>query len=161
MDEHIFAAEVDRVEVLVSRLKSEEHLLQKRITERNIASAFKQKRVAFKFDATTRRYYAFCMLWPTQDPKWFELGTLWVDEDSQGNGYAGDVFKRCADRLPKGAGVFLITREIEVLQIARGLGWQMERKTWTQSKFWRRIAEPWDRVRPGHHSDGVLMFLMP
>lgn len=161
MDEHIVADEMDAVEALISKLQEEKDLLQKRITKENIAKAFKEGRVAFKFDATTHRFYAFCMLWPTKDKYIYELGCIWVDKDSRRNGYAGEVFKHCMDILPKGAGVFLITREIEVLEIARNLGWQLERASWSRSEFWMNIAEPWDRIQPGRHAYGVLMFCLP
>lgn len=159
MDEHLHAHEP--IDILVSKLRKEQHLLQKRITNINISLAINEGRAAFKRDHKTHQFYAFCMLWPTTDPNWFEAGDLWVDEKSRRQGDARDVFKRCLDRLPKGAGVFLITRELSVVKMARGLGWQLERNNWTESKFWSRIAEPWDRYKEGAASEGILMFSMP
>lgn len=145
---------------LVIKLREEKHFLKKRITEANIEKAFIEHRVAFKINATNNQYCACCILWPTKDPYMFELGTLHVDESFRGLGYGKSVFAECMELLPKGAGMFLITREVHVLQLARGFGWQLERSNWTKSKFWTRIAEPWDRWEPGH-SEGALLFFMP
>ncbi|KKW13025.1 MAG: hypothetical protein UY50_C0001G0017 [Parcubacteria group bacterium GW2011_GWA2_49_9] len=159
MEEHLYAGEP--IDILVSKLQQEKHLLQKRITNISLAKAINQGRASYKRDTTTHQYYAFCALWETKDPMWFELGDLWVDEESRRQGCAGSVFRYCLSRLPKGAGVFLITRELSVVKLARGLGWQLERNDWTQSKFWTRIAEPWDRYETGLSPEGVLMFSMP
>ncbi len=149
------------IQELVRNLRQEGHFLRKRITKRNILKALREKRAIYKYDAKTGMVYAFCMLWPTKDPDMFESGTFWVAPSFRGNGHGEEVFLKCLALLPKGAGVFLITREIGVLELARNHGWQLEKSSWTKSEFWRRRAEPWDRVRPGVHSNGILMFLMP
>jgi len=158
MCKHILVTEADPVDVLVQELLKEEQLLYRRITNKNLKQGLKNGRAVFKRDGACNRYHAFCMLWPTQDEYWYELGTLWVHPENRGNGFSKEVFKMCLERLPRGAGAFLITRQIGVLELARSVGWQLERTNWTNSGFWQRIAEPWDRpVKSG----GILMFWIP
>ncbi|HTE48331.1 MAG TPA: GNAT family N-acetyltransferase [Candidatus Paceibacterota bacterium] len=161
MKKHSAADRKAQIKVLVTKLKKEPNLLQKRITEGSIEKALKERRAAFKIDPTTGQYCAFCIIWLTRDNHIFEVGDIWVDEKYRRQGYGGGVFKKCLDLLPEGAGAFLITRELSVLKLARSLGWQLERNNWTESKFWSRIAEPWDRYEEGTASEGVLMFWMP
>jgi len=146
---------------LVAALHKEPTLLQERISEESIKKAFSEKRAAAKLDSTAKNYIAFAMLWRTKDPSWYELGTIWVSPKHQRKGLMPIVFEKCAKKLPKGCGVFLITHNIKVLEVARSFGWQLARSNWHDSEFWTRIAEPWDKWGPGQHSNGALLFFMP
>jgi len=148
----------DPIDVLIQQLLREEQFLHRRIRNENLRQGLKGGRAVFKWDKDRNMYYAFCMLWPTQDKYWYELGTLWVHPKDRGNGLAGEVFKKCLECLPRSVGVFLITHQTGVVELARSMGWQLGCTNWTSSSFWQRIAEPWDRPTS---SDGILMFWIP
>jgi N-acetylglutamate synthase-like GNAT family acetyltransferase len=65
---------------------------------------------------------AFGALWNTRNPKWLEMGTMWVDSSMQGKGVSMEMFLNL-QKLSEGKSIFLITRNEKITKLAKSGDW--------------------------------------
>ena len=145
---------------LVQKLQNEESLLASRITAETVAQMFEENRaVAY---GTSDVVSAFCALWPTHDPKYLELGTLWAAEKLRGMGLAHCVFNIC-EALQPDKSLFLITARPAVVVMAIKNGWILEGDNWEKSltQAWKEklIGPLWERYPDSEiKQPGMLLY---
>lgn len=61
-------------------------------------------------------------VWPTLDRRTFEIGSVWVHKSHRGNGFAKDLLKEAASRIPIGDAAFLITSSATIIEGAMRIG---------------------------------------
>lgn len=110
------------VEVLSARLKATKAYYAPRIEPEQLEAAIRDGRVAIRHKDD--QIEALAVLWPTNDPRCLELGTVWVGERLRGNGLRDELIAESAALAPAGTSLFLITPVESVMRSVLILGFQ-------------------------------------
>ena len=129
-------------EKLSHLLQKENKLFKSRITADSLENMQKKKLAFIK--VYKKEIVGFVALWPTKNKEWSELGTLWVHPEWRQKGIASELFSLCEKSTTKN--IFLITRSIKVVYLAKANGWTEEKGNWTKNIFWKKVCEPWDII---------------
>ncbi len=108
------------VKMLSDRLKATRKFYAPRIEPENLGTAIREGRAAIR--RLDDRIEAFAALWPTNDPGWYELGTIWVGERLRGNGLRQDLMAEVVALTPAGRGLFMFTPNEAIMDSAVKLG---------------------------------------
>ncbi|HYC34697.1 MAG TPA: hypothetical protein VEC13_03100 [Candidatus Paceibacterota bacterium] len=140
---------------LCALLKAEPKLFTGRISPKNLTS-LKKKGLCY-FLQNDKEIFGMVALWPTKNPAYFELGTLWVKVGFRCYGHSAALFDKALSLVPKGSTVFLITNEKRVIKLAMEHQWD-EALEWQTSEGWRKVYEPWKGTRKDPSSSSQLFY---
>jgi len=128
--------------VLSNALASEDALLGGRITGTALQKMYNNGYAAM--ETHNAKIVAFATLWETEDPKWHELGSVWVCKSRRNHGLGSKVFVDCVNLLS--SNVFLITHNPKIVHLAQKAGMaEASTKTWPSVPF-AVSCKPCDRV---------------
>ena len=112
-------------EVLSEALKATGKYYPERLTPRLLSSRYYAGRAVIRETTEVignRTIQAYAALWPTNEPKWFELGTVYVGDSLRGRGLRNDIMSEAVRLASAGAKLFLITDVEGVMHSAEKLG---------------------------------------
>jgi N-acetylglutamate synthase-like GNAT family acetyltransferase len=110
------------VVVLSARLKATKAYYAPRIEPEQLEAAIRDGRAAIR--RKDGEIEALAVLWPTNDPKCLELGTVWVGEGLRGNGLREELMAELVQRVPPDISLFLITPIEAIMRSAERLGFR-------------------------------------
>ncbi len=147
---------------LVAALHSEPKLLVTRISETVLEHAFRLGS-AVAYSDLPDHIAAFGALWPSKDPNWLELGTLYVSPEYRGVGVAKIMHEICDELAPQ-ISLFLLTADPAIVAVAIKRGWRLEGNNWngTGTFPWDEIIGPlWERYPASPLKEpGLLLYRM-
>lgn len=117
--------------------------MQSRVTPKMIHFLYENGLCFFLVNKEDTDIVGFGALWPTKKEGWYELGSLWVHPEFRQRGDGWIVFERTIKLAPKKSVLFLITRSIKVVHMAKYCGWD-EAPSWHDSIQWKKVCEPWE-----------------
>ena len=136
---------------IVDTLKKSQDIRTDRINIDALTSLYEQGRLVMDFDESGE-LKKFGALWDSADPKWVEIGTLWVNPRHRGSGLSGEIFGALSNQANSlGKNVFLLSRLDKVAALAKGF-------SFSEDTAWSDANNRWDSIYQGTKSGDRRLF---
>jgi GNAT superfamily N-acetyltransferase len=88
----------------------------------------------------------FYASWPTEDPLWHELGSLWVAKPFRGQSIGSELFSKLARQLSPKQRYFIVSHNPRVVTLAKKRGFaEATKEDWFQLAPYAVVCGPCDR----------------
>ncbi len=116
---------------LAERLQAEEAILGSRNSPASLRTIYKKGMTALKTGKNKSEIIAFGAWWPTANPRYVELGSLWVHKPYRSRRLASVVFTELMSKLAPCQEAICITHNPRVIHLLERSAWdQVSREDW-------------------------------